>query len=182
MFNEHLRRIRIASGRTQGELAAHLNISTQSISKWEKGQSVPSVDVLPQIAEFFSCTINAFFSDYELEIFESLFKNAPSKEDVTNFLLSLVPELELKYPTAENEIDCEKSIPTEALFVPKVYKIIQEHEVISCSLLQHNLGIGFAMSVRIIEALDNMGIVKQNPETLRYEVNKSKINLLESYL
>ena len=69
-FNEHLKRIRAVSKTTQQDLADYLSISVQSVSKWEKGTSYPSIEFLPKIAEFYSCSVNAFFSDYELQAFE----------------------------------------------------------------------------------------------------------------
>ena len=65
MFCEQLRLIRKASGKTQRELAEHLQISAQSVSKWEKGEALPSIEYLPQMAKFFGCSINAFFTEVE---------------------------------------------------------------------------------------------------------------------
>ncbi len=63
VFSEQLKIIRRASGKTQRELAEFLNISAQSVSKWEKGESLPSIEYLPKIAQFFDCSINAFFTE-----------------------------------------------------------------------------------------------------------------------
>ena len=64
MIQENLKRLRIANKLTQQQVADHLMISNQSISKWEKGEALPSIEFLPQIAELFNCSVNAFFSDY----------------------------------------------------------------------------------------------------------------------
>ena len=69
MFNENLRKIRLYNKKTQKQVADHLHISTQSVSKWEKGNSFPCLDFLPKMATFFGCTINTFFSDYELKVY-----------------------------------------------------------------------------------------------------------------
>ena len=76
MINERLKRARVAAEKTQKELADFLKISPQSVSKWEMGSSLPSVEMLPLIAEYFDCPINAFFSDFEIEVFENVMKNA----------------------------------------------------------------------------------------------------------
>ena len=47
---------------TQFELAEKLNYSDKAISKWERGESIPDVTVLKQIADLFSVTV-----DYLLE-------------------------------------------------------------------------------------------------------------------
>ena len=51
MFSENLKAMRKAKGYTQEELAIKLNVTRQTISKWEKGLSVPDVDFLFTIAD-----------------------------------------------------------------------------------------------------------------------------------
>lgn len=51
MFSENLKAMRKAKGYTQEELAIKLNVTRQTISKWEKGLSVPDVDFLFKIAD-----------------------------------------------------------------------------------------------------------------------------------
>lgn len=87
-FNEHLLRIRKASHQTQQALADYLNISVQSVSKWEKGTASPSIEYLPQIARFFHCSVNAFFSEYELQLTE---KFAAPLDD--KYVLALYEEI-----------------------------------------------------------------------------------------
>ena len=51
MFGENLKAKRKAKGYTQEELAIKINVVRQTVSKWEKGLSVPDADMLSQIAE-----------------------------------------------------------------------------------------------------------------------------------
>ena len=51
MFGENLKAMRKAKGYTQEESAIKINVVRQTVSKWEKGLSVPDADVLSQIAE-----------------------------------------------------------------------------------------------------------------------------------
>ena len=51
MFSENLKAMRKAKDYTQEELAIKLNVTRQTISKWEKGLSVPDVDFLFKIAD-----------------------------------------------------------------------------------------------------------------------------------
>lgn len=51
MFGKNLKAMRKAKGYTQEELAIKINVVRQTVSKWEKGLSVPDADVLSQIAE-----------------------------------------------------------------------------------------------------------------------------------
>lgn len=45
-------------GHTQAELAEKLNYSDKSVSKWERGEGVPDIYVLAQIAELYQVTVN----------------------------------------------------------------------------------------------------------------------------
>ena len=51
------------AGLTQAGLAAKLNYSDKAISKWERGESVPDVITLLQLAEQFEITVNELLSD-----------------------------------------------------------------------------------------------------------------------
>ena len=48
---------------TQAGLAEKLNYSDKAVSKWERGESVPDVLTLAQLAEQFDITVNDFLSD-----------------------------------------------------------------------------------------------------------------------
>ena len=51
MFSDNLKTMRKAKGYTQEELAIKLKVVRQTVSKWEKGLSVPDADVLSKIAD-----------------------------------------------------------------------------------------------------------------------------------
>ncbi len=50
------------AGLTQEQLASQLNVSFQTVSKWENGKSIPDALLLPVIANIFSCSIDDLFS------------------------------------------------------------------------------------------------------------------------
>lgn len=57
MLSENLKNIRKAKGLSQEELAIKLNVVRQTISKWEKGLSVPDSEMLIRIAEELDTTV-----------------------------------------------------------------------------------------------------------------------------
>lgn len=58
MFSENLKALRKQRGFTQEELAARLNVVRQTVSKWEKGLSVPDADMLMRLAEILETTVS----------------------------------------------------------------------------------------------------------------------------
>lgn len=58
MFGETLKAMRKAKGYTQEELAIKLNVVRQTVSKWEKGLSVPDADLLLKLADVLDTTVS----------------------------------------------------------------------------------------------------------------------------
>lgn len=58
MFSENLKKIRKDKGYTQEILAEKLNVVRQTVSKWEKGLSLPDVDMLSKIANVLETDVN----------------------------------------------------------------------------------------------------------------------------
>ena len=61
----NLKKIRKAKKISQEKLADKLNISQQSVAKWETGQSLPRAELLPKIAELLECTVDELLREEE---------------------------------------------------------------------------------------------------------------------
>jgi len=59
---ENIVRLRHRSGMTQIGLAEKLNYSDKAVSKWERGESVPDISVLKNIADLFGVTVDYLIS------------------------------------------------------------------------------------------------------------------------
>ena len=57
-FSHNLACYRRRAGLTQLELAEKLNYSDKSVSKWERGESLPDIAVLKEIADLFGVTLD----------------------------------------------------------------------------------------------------------------------------
>ena len=53
---------------TQLEFAQKVNYSDKAVSKWEKGESLPSVEVLEHICDFYGITFNDLVGDEDIII------------------------------------------------------------------------------------------------------------------
>ena len=61
-MGKEIRRLRNDRGLTQEALAAALNVTAQTVSKWECGNSIPDVQLLPEIAVYFGVSIDRLFA------------------------------------------------------------------------------------------------------------------------
>ena len=58
IIDKQLRDLRAKRGNTQEDLANFLNISFQAVSKWERGESLPDIALLPKIAAFYDVSVD----------------------------------------------------------------------------------------------------------------------------
>ena len=57
MLSENIKALRKKKGYSQEQLADKLNVVRQTVSKWEKGYSVPDADMLEKIADIFEVQV-----------------------------------------------------------------------------------------------------------------------------
>ena len=60
-MGEQLKRLRQGKGNTQKELAVFLKVSSQAVSKWERGAGYPDISLLPAIASYYNVSIEELF-------------------------------------------------------------------------------------------------------------------------
>ncbi len=75
MLNEKIQTLRIKNALSQEILAEKLNVSRQSVSKWELGQAIPEVDKIIQISKLFSVSTDELLLD-DLEKSEDQDRNS----------------------------------------------------------------------------------------------------------
>lgn len=57
-FSENIRSIREGKKLSQADFAQELNITRQSVSKWETGKSFPDIDMLKKISRLYNISID----------------------------------------------------------------------------------------------------------------------------
>ena len=62
-LSENLKGLRVAKKLTQEQAAEALNVSAQTISRWECGTTLPDVTKLPELAHFYGVTIDDLFAE-----------------------------------------------------------------------------------------------------------------------
>ena len=58
MLQDNIRNLRKNRGLTQEELAIRLNVVRQTVSKWEKGLSVPDAEMLQKLADVLEVSVS----------------------------------------------------------------------------------------------------------------------------
>lgn len=127
MFNINLKRIRYASGKTQKELADYLQISAQSISKWETSEATPSLEYLPKIAKFFGCSVNSFFTTYDPDMCKKISDSSDTK------LIKMVTKTEEKINKALEHFGVDA----------EVVNVFNGYRIVTYDVLMHS-GVGIS--------------------------------------
>ena len=65
-IGEKLKYHRHRKGLTQEEVATHMGISFQAISKWERGEGYPDITMLPTLANYFGITVDELIGMQEI--------------------------------------------------------------------------------------------------------------------
>ena len=64
-IGKRIAHLRKEKGLTQEELAQHMGISPQAVSKWENDQTCPDISALPKLARLFDVTVDELLEGRE---------------------------------------------------------------------------------------------------------------------
>ena len=105
-FHNKLYTLRKQKGLSQEELANRLNVSRQTISKWEVGDSTPEMEKLIAISDLFGISLDELVMD-----------KAPVKTEEVSAKSELVSELTEKVLTDDNKKKAKKGLKIAAYIV-----------------------------------------------------------------
>ena len=66
-FNEKLIELRKREGLSQEELGYKLNVTRQTVSKWELGQTTPEMDKLAEMSKIFNVSVDELINESEIQ-------------------------------------------------------------------------------------------------------------------
>lgn len=89
---EFLKSLRISKGLTQIDLAAYLNVSNKTISKWENGIGIPEVSTLVILADFYDVSV-----DDILRGTKRVSKNLVKEASISNYIVSRIKNKYISY-------------------------------------------------------------------------------------
>lgn len=96
MLSENVRRLRESKGLSQGELAVRLNVVRQTVSKWERGLSVPDADLLIALSEALGQPVGALLGEAVAEPKADELAALAEKLEVVNLQLARQKETRRK--------------------------------------------------------------------------------------
>ena len=88
MLNENIKAIRKSKGLSQEELAIKLNVVRQTISKWEKGLSVPDSNMLISISQVLETPVSTLLGETVVEPKVDDLKVISEKLEIINLQLA----------------------------------------------------------------------------------------------
>ena len=88
MLNENLKAIRKSKGLSQEEFAVKLNVVRQTVSKWERGLSVPDSDMLVSISEVLETPVSVLLGETVTETAPDALQTLAEKLEVINLQLA----------------------------------------------------------------------------------------------
>ena len=96
MLNENIKAIRKSKGLSQEELAIRLNVVRQTVSKWERGLSVPDSDMLIAMSEVLETPVSTLLGETMTEPEPDDLKAIAAKLEVINLQLAQKKETRRK--------------------------------------------------------------------------------------
>ena len=105
----NIKRFRNQLNLTQDEVASHLGISFQSVSKWERGDGYPDIEMLPSLANYFGISVDELLGVSE--------KTKKEKYDEINAKWADNNKNGLHYENINLMRDALKKFPNDALLL-----------------------------------------------------------------
>lgn len=147
-FGENLQNLRKSKKMSQEQLAEKVNVSRQSVSKWERGESYPSMNNIMTLCDIFHCKLNDLVH-----------------EQITDFNL-LDEEIKMNVVKFEKEKQSKMKGLSKAIYIlariGKIITTISIPIIILCMLFLPYL-------INNVEVIDNEIIFKGTDESLIVE-------------
>jgi transcriptional regulator with XRE-family HTH domain len=117
MFSEKLKTLRIEKHLSQEKLAEELNVSRQTISKWESGICLPDTEKLLDLCQYFGCTSDSLLFDEETTKNTEITQNTSNKRKKISWIHIL---LLVELISAVVILYCSQFIPSQKEYTQQI--------------------------------------------------------------
>ena len=121
-LKDQLKELRSVRGMTQEAVAEELGVSSQTVSKWERGLLSPDISLLPKIAILYQCSLDYLFQmntvrgiEHRKE-FETRILELTSQEDWDGVYRAWIQEIDLNPDRYSNYVSVMKHVVRRQLF------------------------------------------------------------------
>lgn len=111
VLKDKIKELRTSRNMTQESVAEHLGVSSQTVSKWERGLLCPDISLLPKIALLFRCSIDYLFDmesawgiEHRREFMENI-RQLYANKDYDGIYKAWLVEIELNPDNYSNYTD-----------------------------------------------------------------------------
>ena len=184
MISANLKELREEAELTQSEVAKELNISAQSVSKWERGEALPSIEFLPKLAELYDCEINDFFS--------KPLKEPVVDEELKDFSYELIEQtcetLKKVYVDCKDDVELKefaKANQKSLCALKHILAYVKTQHYVSISSLIRKYNIGYGRAGYIVDGLEKLKLTSEiiNYQRVVFSENIEKfITFLQKYI
>ncbi len=153
-FGDNLKKIRILKKLSQEDLAEKVNVSRQSISKWETGDAYPTMNNLLELCKIFHCKVSDLVNDHIIDMDSlgdevktkvvSLKKEEQKKMKVLSKIISIISKI--------GKIFCYIAIPFLSLIL-----IVSPYLIDKVEIEEHNLTLNLSdYNINVLEENDKI--------------------------
>lgn len=164
--------LRKKAGYSQEDLASELNVSRQSISKWEGALSIPEMDKIIKLSEVFSVSTDFLLKEDivaidDNSIIEDKDVRTISLEEANTFL-------------SDNTLIAKRIATAVTLFIFSPITIFIAYYLVENNLVSEKIGYGISMSLLLlIVAVGVLILISSSPLFDKYKyLEKEEVNLM----
>ncbi|MBO0470138.1 helix-turn-helix domain-containing protein [Enterococcus sp. DIV0242_7C1] len=130
VIGKKIRELRQAKKMTQKDLAKILNVTPQAVSKWERGESNPDIQILIHLSQFFHVSVDEIIGNKNKHFLDSIFSKMKGSKQMGKTVQK----------TSESKLAVNVDVKTVIIF-DMVFSFIADKGLIQTQALNRKLNM-----------------------------------------